>query len=95
MENLKKKHVNSMSYDHVTVVNRYPILQLSIDHYMDGCYQVKHRLQAPTLARKFDILHWLSWVRMDRRTDVQSCVISNPDLTLFCCGRSGYEITVM
>ena len=64
-----------MSYDHVTVVNRYPILQLSIDHYMDGCYQVKHRLQAPTLARKFDILHWLSWVRMDRRTDVQSCVI--------------------
>ena len=49
-----------MSYDHVTVVNRYPILQLSIDHYMDGCYQVKHRLQVPTLARKFDILHRLS-----------------------------------
>ena len=56
----KKKNVNSMNYDHVTVVNRYPILQLSIDHNMDGCYQVKHRLQAPTLARKFDILHWLS-----------------------------------
>ena len=27
---------------------------------MDVNYQVKHRLQAPTLARKFDISHWLS-----------------------------------
>ena len=27
---------------------------------MDVYYQVKHRLQAPTLARKFDISHWLS-----------------------------------
>ena len=27
---------------------------------MNVYYQVKHRLQAPTLARKFDISHWLS-----------------------------------
>ena len=35
--------------------------QLSIDHDMDVYYQVKHRLQAPTLARKFDISHWLTF----------------------------------
>ena len=33
--------------------------QLSIDHNMDAYYQVKHRLQAPILAWKFDISHWL------------------------------------
>ena len=27
---------------------------------MDVYYQVKHRLQAPTLARKFDISHWFA-----------------------------------
>ena len=27
---------------------------------MHACYQVKHRLQVPTLARKFDISHWFS-----------------------------------
>ena len=26
---------------------------------MDVYHQVKHRLQAPTLARKFDISHWI------------------------------------
>ena len=32
--------------------------QLSIDHSMNVYYQVKHRLQAPTPARKIDISHW-------------------------------------
>ena len=27
---------------------------------MDVNYQVKHRLQVPTLARKFDISHWFA-----------------------------------
>ena len=34
-------------------------------------YQVKHRVQAPTLARKFDISHWFPFGaggRADRRT---------------------------
>ena len=29
-----------------------------MDHSMDVYYQVKNKLQAPTLARKFDISHW-------------------------------------
>ena len=32
--------------------------QLSIDHSMNVSYQVKHRLQAPTPARKIHISHW-------------------------------------
>ena len=32
--------------------------QLSIEHDIDVYYQAKHRLQSPTLARKFDISHW-------------------------------------
>lgn len=35
--------------------------QLSIDHNMDVYNQVKHRLQAPTLARKFHISHWFPY----------------------------------
>ena len=38
---------------------------------MDVYYQVKHRLQAPTLARKFDISHWFP-SGADRRTYGQS-----------------------
>ena len=30
------------------------------DPNMDVYYQVKHKLLAPTLARKFDISHWFS-----------------------------------
>ena len=35
---------------------------------MDVYYQVKHRLQAPTLARKFDISYWFACVA-DGRVD--------------------------
>ena len=35
--------------------------ELSIDHNMDIYYQVKYMLRAPTLARKFDISHWLHY----------------------------------
>ena len=34
--------------------------QYFIDHNMDVYYQVKHRLQASTLARKFDIRLWFA-----------------------------------
>ena len=34
-----------------------PFWHLSIDLNRDVCYQVKHRLQAPTLAGKFDFSH--------------------------------------
>ena len=30
------------------------------DPNMDVCYQVKHKLLAPNLARKFDISHWFA-----------------------------------
>ena len=36
-------------------------LQLSIDHSMNVSYQVKHRLQAPTPARKIHISHWFPY----------------------------------
>ena len=29
---------------------------------MDVYYQVKDRLQAPTLARKFDVSHWFPYL---------------------------------
>ena len=38
---------------------------------MDAYYQVKHRLQAPTLGCKCDISHWLP-CGADRWADVQS-----------------------
>ena len=31
---------------------------LCFDHNVDACHQFKHRLQAPTLGRNFDISHW-------------------------------------
>ena len=45
--------------------------QLSIDHNIDVYHQGKYRLQAPTLARKFEISHWLS-CGSDERADVWS-----------------------
>ena len=39
---------------YVTLVSRYTVFTaglLSIDHIMDVYYEVKHRLQVPTLAR--------------------------------------------
>ena len=42
-----------------------------MDHNMVVYYQVKHRLQAPTLARKFDISHWFPRGE-DGRTSVGS-----------------------
>ena len=48
----------SPRYGHVTWSADTLFWQLSIDHNMDVYYQVKHRLQAPKLARKFDISHW-------------------------------------
>ena len=38
---------------------------------MDVYHQVKHRLQAPTLDRKFDISQWFPCC-LDRRADAQS-----------------------
>ena len=49
----------NLRYRQVTLVSGYPVLQLSNDHNMDAYYQVKPRLQAPTLVRKFNISHWL------------------------------------
>ena len=47
---------------------RILFLTASIDKNMDVYYQVKHGLQASTLAKKFDILYWLP-CRWDGRTD--------------------------
>ena len=41
---------------------------------MDVYYQAEHRLQAPTLARKFDIAHWFPCDADGRR---DSHVITN------------------
>ena len=47
-----------LSPRYLTLVSgQLSIAQLSIDYNMDVYYQIKHRLKAPTLARKFDILH--------------------------------------
>ena len=48
----------SLQHRHVTLGSGYPFWQPSIDHNMDVYYQVKHRLQASTLAKKFDISLW-------------------------------------
>ena len=71
-ENFKMPHTTLRSchlsprYGHV--ISGYPFWQSSFDHNMDVSYQVKHRLQASTLARKFDISHWFP-SRADGRTD--------------------------
>ena len=41
---------------------------------MDVYYQVKPRLQAPTLARKFDISHWLPCGAGVRSRDYQKWI---------------------
>ena len=46
----------SPRYGHVTLVSVNPFFIAY--HNMDICSQVKHRLQAPILARKFDISDW-------------------------------------
>ena len=46
--------------------------QLSIDHNMDVYYQVKHRLQAPTLDRTLTFHIGLPLVRTEGRTGVRS-----------------------
>ena len=55
----------------MTLVSGYPVWHLSIDHNNDVYYQVKHRLQPPPLARKFDISQWFACGadgRVDGRT---------------------------
>ena len=62
-------------------------------------YQVKHRVQAPTLTRKFDISHWFSFVaggRADRRTYrhviTKICRMDGHQIYLGMGLRSGLEL---
>ena len=48
----------SLQYGHVALISRCSVLT-AVNWPQYGClYQVKHRFQAPTLARRFDISHW-------------------------------------
>ena len=58
---MKKKHVNSMSYDHVTVVNRYPILpwlSRGTDGQTDRC-----TVMCNLVPRFHSVLTWEIWVQ--------------------------------
>ena len=58
----------SLWYGHVTLVRDTLFWQLSIGHNMAVYYQVKHRLLAPTLARKLTFHIGYPVVRTDGRT---------------------------
>ena len=45
--------------------------QLSVDDDINVYHQVNHRVQVPTLTRKFDVLYWFP-CGVDERTDVPS-----------------------
>ena len=60
---------------------------------MDVYYQVKHRLQARTLARKFDISHWLSCGADARAYGHMITKITRMDrLPIFLCFLSGHPL---
>ena len=57
--------------------------QLSIDRNIDVYYQVKRWLQAPTLAREFDLSHWLPCVT--KCCMIQSVLCSSIKVYFFTC----------